>query len=162
MTVSFGTSLPLCGAEGLGEVPSGAGSKQHATGNLNPLSVDRAILVREQRRDHWPDVIWHPGPTERSHSATILLRTGLSILDQEKVGFALGAADYLIKPIRKPVLLEAIWKHLPLQSSDDSEILLVDDDPRTLELLEASLRLAGYEKRGNAVREPWKFSLPSS
>jgi signal transduction histidine kinase len=69
----------------------------------------------------------------------------VSILDQEKVGFALGAADYLIKPIRKPVLLEAIRKHLPLQGNDDSEILLVDDDPRTLELLEESLRSAGYE-----------------
>jgi PAS domain S-box-containing protein len=69
----------------------------------------------------------------------------VSILDQEKVGFALGAADYLIKPIRKPLLLEAIRKHIPLQGNEDSEILLVDDDPRTLELLEESLRSAGYE-----------------
>src|ERR1039458_4213816 len=45
------------------------------------------------------------------------------------VGFALGAADYLIKPIRKTVLLEAIRKFVPCQG-DDSEILLVDDDPR--------------------------------
>jgi PAS domain S-box-containing protein len=69
----------------------------------------------------------------------------VSMVDQEKVGFALGAADYLIKPIRKPVLLEAIRKHVPPQGNDDSEILLVDDDPRTLEMLEESLRSAGYE-----------------
>ncbi|MFY9558786.1 MAG: CHASE3 domain-containing protein [Terriglobales bacterium] len=69
----------------------------------------------------------------------------VSIVDQQKVGFALGAADYLIKPIRKPVLLETIRKHVPLQGDDDSEILLVDDDPRTLEMLEESLRSAGYE-----------------
>jgi signal transduction histidine kinase/DNA-binding response OmpR family regulator len=69
----------------------------------------------------------------------------VSIVDQKNLGFALGAADYLIKPIRKPVLLETIRKHLPLLSNDDSEILLVDDDPRTLEMLEETLRSAGYE-----------------
>src|SRR5260370_36339595 len=69
----------------------------------------------------------------------------VSIVDQKKVGFALGAADYLIKPIRKPVLLETLRRHVPLQGDDDSEILLVDDDPRTLEMLEETLRSAGYE-----------------
>jgi CheY-like chemotaxis protein len=66
-------------------------------------------------------------------------------VDQKQVGFALGAADYLIKPIRKPVLLETIRKHVPPQSDEEEAILLVDDDPRTLELLEETLRSAGYE-----------------
>ena len=69
----------------------------------------------------------------------------VSIVDQKHVGFALGAADYLIKPIRKPVLLETIRKHVPFPSDDDQSILLVDDDPKTLELLEETLRSAGYE-----------------
>jgi PAS domain S-box-containing protein len=69
----------------------------------------------------------------------------VSIVDQKQVGFALGAADYLVKPIRKPVLLETIRKHVPLQTDDDASILLVDDDPKTLELLEETLRSAGYE-----------------
>ena len=69
----------------------------------------------------------------------------VSIVDQKQVGFALGAADYLIKPIRKPVLLETIRKHVPYQADDDAAILLVDDDPRTLALLEETLRAAGYE-----------------
>jgi PAS domain S-box-containing protein len=69
----------------------------------------------------------------------------VSIVDQKHVGFALGAADYLIKPIRKPVLLETIRKHVPFPSDDDQSILLVDDDPETLELLEETLRSAGYE-----------------
>jgi PAS domain S-box-containing protein len=69
----------------------------------------------------------------------------VSIVDQKQVGFALGAADYLIKPIRKPVLLETIRKHVPPQSDEEEAILLVDDDPRTLELLEETLRSAGYE-----------------
>lgn len=69
----------------------------------------------------------------------------VSILDQKQVGFALGAADYLIKPIRKPVLLETIRRHVLPHADDDATILLVDDDPRTLELLEETLRSAGYE-----------------
>src|SRR5258707_7704308 len=69
----------------------------------------------------------------------------VSIVDQMQVGFALGAADYLIKPIRKSVLLETIRKHVPYQYDDDAAILLVDDDPKTLELLQETLRSAGYE-----------------
>ena len=69
----------------------------------------------------------------------------VSIIDQKQVGFALGAADYLIKPIRKPVLLEAIRKHVASAADDDSAILLVDDDPKALELLEETLRSAGFE-----------------
>src|SRR6202022_4004132 len=69
----------------------------------------------------------------------------VSIVEQKQVGFALGAADYLIKPIRKPVLLETIRKHVLPHSDDDTEILLVDDDPKTLELLEEALRSAGYD-----------------
>jgi PAS domain S-box-containing protein len=69
----------------------------------------------------------------------------VSIVDQKQVGFALGAADYLVKPIRKPLLLEAIRRHVLAQSDEDASILLVDDDPKTLELLEETLRSAGYE-----------------
>ena len=69
----------------------------------------------------------------------------VSIVDQKQVGFALGAVDYLIKPIRKPVLLETIRKYVLPQSDGDEAILLVDDDPRTLELLEETLRSAGHE-----------------
>jgi PAS domain S-box-containing protein len=69
----------------------------------------------------------------------------LSIVDQKQVGFALGAADYLIKPVRKPILLETIRRHVPAPADEDSSILLVDDDPKALELLQEALRSAGYE-----------------
>jgi PAS domain S-box-containing protein len=74
----------------------------------------------------------------------------LSIVDQKELGFALGAADYLIKPVRKPALLETIHRHVPSPADEDSSILLVDDDPKALELLEEALRSAGYETQ--AVR----------
>ena len=57
----------------------------------------------------------------------------------------MGADDYLIKPIRKALLLETIRRHVSSQSDDDESILIIDDDPATLELLEETLRSAGYE-----------------
>jgi PAS domain S-box-containing protein len=69
----------------------------------------------------------------------------ISIADQKREGFALGAVDYLIKPVRKPDLLETMRKYVQPQSDGDATILLVDDDPRALELLEETLRSAGYE-----------------
>jgi PAS domain S-box-containing protein len=69
----------------------------------------------------------------------------VSIVDQQRVGFALGATDYLIKPINKPALLEAIRRHVAVKTDDDAAILLVDDDPKNLELVTETLRSAGYE-----------------
>jgi signal transduction histidine kinase/CheY-like chemotaxis protein len=55
----------------------------------------------------------------------------VSIVDDRATGFALGAADYLIKPVGKTDLLDAIRKHLP---PADAGLLVVDDDPAMLEL----------------------------
>lgn len=68
----------------------------------------------------------------------------VSILDQQKVGFALGAADYLTKPINKATLVEAIRKHVMPQTDSGASILLVDDDVKTLELVGETLHSAGY------------------
>jgi PAS domain S-box-containing protein len=69
----------------------------------------------------------------------------VSIVDNKQVGFALGAVDYLIKPINKQVMLESLRKHIPNPNDDDSAVLLVDDDRKTLELLQETLRSGGYE-----------------
>jgi signal transduction histidine kinase/DNA-binding response OmpR family regulator len=69
----------------------------------------------------------------------------LSILDQKQIGFALGANDYLVKPIPKHVLLETLGKYVAPSTIDDSAVLLVDDDPKTLDLLTETLRSVGYE-----------------
>jgi PAS domain S-box-containing protein len=69
----------------------------------------------------------------------------VSIIDNKQVGFALGAVDYLIKPVNKQVLLESLRRFIPQPTDEDSSILLVDDDGKTLELLQETLRSAGYE-----------------
>ncbi|HLY99070.1 MAG TPA: response regulator [Candidatus Angelobacter sp.] len=69
----------------------------------------------------------------------------VTITEQQKMGFALGAADYLIKPVEKSVLTNAIHKHIRQQRTVGASVLAVDDDPKALELLEVTLRMSGYE-----------------
>jgi len=71
----------------------------------------------------------------------------VSIVDQRQVGFALGATDYLVKPVRKPALLEAMRKYVRLSTAKDAAVLVVDDDPKSIELIEEVLHAAGYAVR---------------
>jgi hypothetical protein len=82
-------------------------------------------------------------------------------VDQKQVGFALGAADYLIKPIRKPVLLETIRRHAPAAANDDdAAILLVDDDPELLICWRSASGQPDTKLRVcKAEQEPWRCSL---
>src|SRR4029077_20333461 len=63
---------------------------------------------------------------ETSHIPVVIV----SIVDEENVGFALGAASYFVKPVKKDALLAAIRQHVRTKSPEDSEILIIDDDPQ--------------------------------
>ncbi|HXE89875.1 MAG TPA: response regulator [Terriglobales bacterium] len=67
----------------------------------------------------------------------------VSVVDQRNVGFALGAADYLVKPVPKQVLLQAVRKWLPRTDGRPS-ILVVDDEPQALQMMAEVLEAAGY------------------
>jgi PAS domain S-box-containing protein len=81
----------------------------------------------------------------------------VSIVDQQKMGFALGAADYLVKPVDKSRLLNTIRKHTHAESNHKYLILVVDDDPKSTELLDTTLQSAGYE---TCVAENGVTALP--
>jgi len=61
-----------------------------------------------------------------------------SQLDEKEVGFALGAHDYLIKPVDKERLVTAIRRHLD-DPSDARPLLLVEDDKPTREMVQRLL-----------------------
>jgi signal transduction histidine kinase/CheY-like chemotaxis protein len=67
----------------------------------------------------------------------------VSVLDQTRQGFNLGAADYLIKPIGRETLLETLGR--VSQREQTAPLLLVIDNPDERVRLEKWLNGAGYE-----------------
>jgi len=61
----------------------------------------------------------------------------LSIIGDKELGFALGASDYLIKPVNRGLLLSALKKYLP--EPHGNHVLIVEDDPNLRELLRRML-----------------------
>ena len=55
----------------------------------------------------------------------------ISVVDDQEIGFALGASDYLVKPVSRGDLMESLEKHLP---DTRANVLLIDDDTAMLEM----------------------------
>jgi DNA-binding response OmpR family regulator len=67
----------------------------------------------------------------------------VSMLDERGRGFALGAADYLLKPIEAGTLL-ATLRRVVRTVGGQVTLLAIDDDPLATELLRVSLAPAGF------------------
>jgi signal transduction histidine kinase/CheY-like chemotaxis protein len=67
-----------------------------------------------------------------------------SIIDQSDKGFNLGASEYLVKPILEEDLVDAIGKLN--KDGNIREIMIVDDDPNDLRLMEKILKEHGQYK----------------
>jgi CheY-like chemotaxis protein len=60
-----------------------------------------------------------------------------SIVDQEEKGYSLGAADYLLKPVLEEDLVQAMDRLNP--AGEVMDVLIIDDDPNDLRLMERAL-----------------------
>ncbi|MGB5542597.1 MAG: PAS domain S-box protein [Gammaproteobacteria bacterium] len=69
----------------------------------------------------------------------------ITIVDDKSLGYTLGAAEYLSKPVDRKRLREAMSR---LQTSVDGDVLVVDDEPDVRELTRRTL-----EAEGLGVRE---------
>ena len=66
----------------------------------------------------------------------------ISVTEQQDLGFASGADDYLVKPVRQESLVRAVAKHLPLGIS--RPILVIDDDAATRSMLRRQMERQGW------------------
>ena len=71
----------------------------------------------------------------------------VSQLNQETLANSLGADDYITKPVNREYFLEAVKKLLADKPIDNKEILVIDDDQNTRELLSRMLTDAGWKPK---------------
>src|SRR6185437_4639957 len=76
----------------------------------------------------------------------------VSMVDERGRGFALGAAEYLVKPVGKEQLLAALYRAAALPEQKHTGVA-IDDDPRAIELVKASLEPEGWTVLGAATGE---------
>jgi signal transduction histidine kinase/CheY-like chemotaxis protein len=115
-----------------------SGKKAVATAKeLKPVAITLDIMM--PKKDGWQVLQELKGTPETQDIPVIIL----SIVDEKKLGFSLGAAEYIVKPIEKTVLLRKL-KNLE-RVSEIKRILVVDNDPEAVTLISAVLIEAGYE-----------------
>jgi DNA-binding response OmpR family regulator len=91
----------------------------------------------------------------------------VSVLPERGRGFALGAADYLVKPVDKDNLINSVRRVVADATSRAAgrTIVVVDDDPMALELVRVTLEPQGWAvevcERGVDAIELVRSTLPS-
>jgi signal transduction histidine kinase/CheY-like chemotaxis protein len=79
----------------------------------------------------------------RSESIPVVMVT---VVDEQEVGLALGAVDYLVKPIDPEVLVEVLRRHIDLGAiASPTRAIAIDDDERSLRVIAACLEQHGVE-----------------
>ncbi len=68
----------------------------------------------------------------------------LSILEEKSLGYALGAADYLTKPVERERLVSVLRRQLG-DTAQSGPVLVVEDDPATREMVRRVLEREGRE-----------------
>jgi signal transduction histidine kinase/CheY-like chemotaxis protein len=106
---------------------------------IHPALITLDLLL--PKVDGWDLLVRLKGePTTRGIPVVIV-----SIMEQRGKGFALGASDYLVKPVSREDLVSAIERiNLMQRPREAVTILAIDDDPMALELVDATLTGEGF------------------
>jgi two-component system, NarL family, sensor histidine kinase EvgS len=116
---------------------------ERATDMAAELQPDAITLDLLMQPVHGLEVLLQLKNDPRTSKIPVIVVT---IVDQPGVGTALGADEYLIKPVDKATLLVAVERCLRSRggAAPARTILVVEDDVSTLEMIVELLRVYGY------------------
>jgi len=103
---------------------------------IKPAAITLDVLM--PKKDGW-QVLQDLKTDPETQDIPVII---LSIVDDKKQGFSLGAAEYLLKPIDKNLLLRKL--NNLAKTTRIKKVLVVDDDPHTIELIGHILDEEGY------------------
>ena len=122
----YAVSIARDGVEGL-----------ELAGRLHPVAVILDILL--PRLNGWDLLAQLKSDPATSDIPVVIV----SMTDEQGAGFALGASDYLVKPVERARLLDALSRCVPPRG-ERRTLVAIDDDPVDLDLLEAVLAPEGW------------------
>src|SRR3984893_157678 len=131
---------------------------QLTSSGYETLRCDQPERATEMAAEYQPDAITLDLLLQPVHRLEVLLQLKndprtlkipvivVTIVDQPGVGTALGADEYLVKPVDKATLLSAVERCLSSRgaAAPARAILLVEDDASTREMIEELLTVSGY------------------
>lgn len=115
---------------------SGEGAVEKAK-EILPLAITLDIMM--PRKNGW-QVLQELKNTPETQDIPVII---LSIVDDTKLGFSLGAAEYLIKPVEKETLLHKLTNLEKMKKI--KRVLVVDNEPETVRMIGGVLREVEYQ-----------------
>jgi signal transduction histidine kinase/CheY-like chemotaxis protein len=115
---------------------SGEGAVAKAK-EIKPMAVTLDIMM--PKKDGW-QVLRELKKDPETQDIPVII---LSIVDNKRLGFSLGAAEYIVKPVEKQILLRKL-RNLE-KTTTIKRVLVVDDEQDTVELIGNVLRETGYQ-----------------
>ena len=149
---------------------------QLSSSGYEAICCEHPRRARDLAAKHQPDAITLDLLMKPVHGIQVLLelkndpRTAkipvivVTIVDQPAIGTALGADEYLIKPVEKAALLAALERCLAARppKSPTRSILVVEDDAPTREVISEMLHREGYSVATAADGEQARASVTKS
>ncbi|WOB10458.1 response regulator [Piscinibacter gummiphilus] len=109
---------------------------------LNPAAVVLDIILPGM--DGWDMLARLKDQPDTTNIPVVIV----SITDEVQRGFALGAAQVLVKPVTQGDLLAALAAAGLDEPHTGARVLVVDDDPKAVSLVSKHLQVAGYTPVG--------------
>jgi CheY-like chemotaxis protein len=107
---------------------------------LSPFAITLDIMM--PKKDGW-QVLHDLKQNPDTRSIPVIM---ISIVDKKALGYRLGAADYLVKPLDEDRVLDSLDK-LKQQNGDKplKRLLVVDDDPNIADMIRQLLEDSSYQ-----------------